>query len=437
MPTLTETFVLYQRLGRSDDDAVVINLENKASKFSTLPEADYFLNYYNNNLKNTFINNIKTPMMFWRGHGYIFQLDDLMYDSDTVEYLNEHGLEIYLYENMFFSHDKNYALYKPSEQDTNSTYLRSCYGNFLQVIDSSLSLPLFSPDMDSIQNFVIKNNLKKVRVKTIYYNIEKYLQESYKEVEVSCKDACLPIQVNLINKFYNEENLKDISYKLIFPVWRYDSYRHLLASYIVNKDSSLVSWHYTSSLEILEKNLWFSLDNIKDSTYIDQIRTGCQKLSDHQYHLDAVVENKKTVIDGDRDKWKFPPKYNGYVIENTLDKFYKKTFCVLVGESIFSYPFPTISEKTLIAIKCMNPFVIAGAPHCLEYLKELGFKTFDRWWDESYDQEEDHEKRLIKILEVVDYIDSLPVENLKLIQDEMSEVLNHNYQNFMSINNPI
>ena len=85
----------------------------------------------------------------------------------------------------------------------------------------------------------------------------------------------------------------------------------------------------------------------------------------------------------------------------------------------------------------MNPFVIAGAPNCLKYLKELGFKTFDRWWDESYDQEEDHEKRLLKILEVVDYIDSLSIENLKLIHDEMSEVLNYNYQNFMSINNPI
>jgi hypothetical protein len=85
----------------------------------------------------------------------------------------------------------------------------------------------------------------------------------------------------------------------------------------------------------------------------------------------------------------------------------------------------------------MNPFVIAGSPHCLKYLKELGFKTFDRWWDESYDQEEDHEKRILKILEVVDYIDSLSIESLKLMHNEMLEVLNHNYQNFMSINNSI
>ena len=33
-------------------------------------------------------------------------------------------------------------------------------------------------------------------------------------------------------------------------------------------------------------------------------------------------------------------------------------------------------------------FLVSGMnPHYLKKLKELGFKTFDSWWDESYDSE--------------------------------------------------
>jgi hypothetical protein len=81
----------------------------------------------------------------------------------------------------------------------------------------------------------------------------------------------------------------------------------------------------------------------------------------------------------------------------------------------------------------MNPFVIAGAPNCLKYLKELGFKTFDRWWDESYDQEEDHEKRMLKIFDVIDYIDSLSIDQLKKITEEMNDVLIHNKNQILEI----
>jgi hypothetical protein len=43
------------------------------------------------------------------------------------------------------------------------------------------------------------------------------------------------------------------------------------------------------------------------------------------------------------------------------------------------------TEKIFKPIWCMQPFVIVGFQDSLKYLKSLGYKTFDNWIDESYD----------------------------------------------------
>jgi N-glycosylase/DNA lyase len=64
----------------------------------------------------------------------------------------------------------------------------------------------------------------------------------------------------------------------------------------------------------------------------------------------------------------------------------------------------------------------------LEYLKTYGFKTFDKFWDESYDSEENHEYRLIKILKVIDYIDNLSITSLRRLYDSLRPILEHNFE---------
>ena len=80
---------------------------------------------------------------------------------------------------------------------------------------------------------------------------------------------------------------------------------------------------------------------------------------------------------------------------------------------------------------------LASTPYSLEYLKKLGFRTFDQWWDESYDHEEDHEKRILKIFEVIDFIDSHDLSRLKKIYDEMHDVFEHNKEKLKSLKNDL
>ena len=85
-----------------------------------------------------------------------------------------------------------------------------------------------------------------------------------------------------------------------------------------------------------------------------------------------------------------------------------------------------ITEKTEKAFTTASPFIIASGPRYLEKLHELGFKTFNDWWDESYDKITHPKKRLEAILNVIKYINTKSYEELMAMWKEMKPVLKHN-----------
>ncbi|NBP58832.1 hypothetical protein EBU71_20265, partial [bacterium] len=58
----------------------------------------------------------------------------------------------------------------------------------------------------------------------------------------------------------------------------------------------------------------------------------------------------------------------------------------------------------------------------------LGFKTFGEFWDESYDDELNHEQRLIKIFKVIDTIDSWSLEWCRDFLVKMQPIFEHNIE---------
>jgi hypothetical protein len=65
--------------------------------------------------------------------------------------------------------------------------------------------------------------------------------------------------------------------------------------------------------------------------------------------------------------------------------------------------------------------------HTLKKLKEFGFKTFSDWWDESYDTEEDDSKRINKIFELIEHINTKSLDELKDMYISMIPTLQHNF----------
>lgn len=101
-------------------------------------------------------------------------------------------------------------------------------------------------------------------------------------------------------------------------------------------------------------------------------------------------------------------------------------------ESAAIYPEPFLSQISFKGIATKRPFIILGVPGTIKYLQDLGFKTFNKWWDESYDLESDFETRTDMIISLIDQISNYSVSRLQEICVEMDETLQHNYQHLTS-----
>jgi hypothetical protein len=75
---------------------------------------------------------------------------------------------------------------------------------------------------------------------------------------------------------------------------------------------------------------------------------------------------------------------------------------------------------------CGHPILQFGPYQSLGEMRERGFKTFGKWWDESYDDELNHWKRFEKVMDVTLELSKLSSKELLEIYIDMKEVLQHN-----------
>lgn len=104
------------------------------------------------------------------------------------------------------------------------------------------------------------------------------------------------------------------------------------------------------------------------------------------------------------------------------------TFVNVVTESLLYKNVVFFSEKTYKPIAALQPFIIFGNAYSLKKLKEQGYRTFDKWWDESYDDEIDYTSRARKIIDLMEEISTWSMEKCFRITNEMEEVLIHNHK---------
>jgi len=102
----------------------------------------------------------------------------------------------------------------------------------------------------------------------------------------------------------------------------------------------------------------------------------------------------------------------------------------IVTETIYYDEKQHLTEKVFKPIVAKRPFILVAAPGNLAYLKSYGFQTFDRWIDESYDQESDPVKRMAMIVAEIEKLCNLPQDQLDTMYSEMSEILDHNFNWF-------
>ena len=170
--------------------------------------------------------------------------------------------------------------------------------------------------------------------------------------------------------------------------------------------------------------------------------------SENIFHPEHIVEHFKNTV-YEEGKVEFEQNYEfikGYdlMTPDLLDKdlqdnragefnrdFYKSTFCSVTSETAVNINQMFFSEKTFKPIFNLQPFLLYGNQYSLKHLRELGYKTFDKWWDESYDNIADYRDRLKAMSKVMQDIATWSASEMYKITQEMEPTLVHNYYTFL------
>jgi hypothetical protein len=121
-----------------------------------------------------------------------------------------------------------------------------------------------------------------------------------------------------------------------------------------------------------------------------------------------------------------------FSISKIYHSFFMEIVCetFILGESFY----PT--EKTWRPFINMTPFMTVGPRSHLHNLKKLGFKTFDQWWDEGYDEDVglDNGRQSIRCIQHnCDRVAQLNSQQLESLYQDMMPTLQHNQQRFLEL----
>jgi hypothetical protein len=133
----------------------------------------------------------------------------------------------------------------------------------------------------------------------------------------------------------------------------------------------------------------------------------------------------------------FIPQPSYYPIQHPANlnilKEYPNIFVDVICETRITGNVFFVTEKTWRCIIARRPFIIVGSQFFLQNLKRLGFKTFNNFWDEGYD-EYPPAQRINEIEKLLDQLAVMSIDKLNSMLIEMNEILEHNYNNFINLN---
>jgi hypothetical protein len=93
----------------------------------------------------------------------------------------------------------------------------------------------------------------------------------------------------------------------------------------------------------------------------------------------------------------------------------------------------SLTEKIFKPIINFQPFIYVATKGSLQILKDLGFKTFEPFIDESYDQELDNDKRLLMAYEQIKRLCLMTKQEIHEWYWRMQDILVHNQEHLLNI----
>jgi hypothetical protein len=184
---------------------------------------------------------------------------------------------------------------------------------------------------------------------------------------------------------------------------------------------------------------FYKNDLIRENTYLSLNNEDQHRFISYDAEFEITKEESDSINEfyiKNPQNWVFDGKDLHINLANNFEEYHhKRTFVSVVSETASNYETVFFSEKIFKPIYACQPFLIAGNPNSLKMLKQFGFKTFGKWWDESYDEEPLFHVRLSKIEAILENLCSKSDKELQEMLVEMEDVLAYNYDLFTKVNN--
>lgn len=168
-------------------------------------------------------------------------------------------------------------------------------------------------------------------------------------------------------------------------------------------------------------NSCFKIENFKEHSFVS---------TSEGYFIDAETKESKWMPAHILDLTDISGGGKQNEVEKISEYYHLNSYINIVAMSHFylSHDQLEVNEKIFKPISTMQPFMILGQVGTLSVLKDLGYKTFDKWIDESYDTIMDDDERYNKILAEVTRLSKLTHEELADMLYDMLPVLTHNFE---------
>lgn len=197
---------------------------------------------------------------------------------------------------------------------------------------------------------------------------------------------------------------------------RHASYR-VLSNHLLNRKDLINKGYYSFYPRQKE---WY--DDEVEKEWLDYFSENKEVLERNNITIEQVQEDvsKNYILDSEAIK--------GLWLQlESIESFYEKSLIAHVTESIANDSEMYITEKTYIPILTGRPFLVIGNKHLLRFLKNYyGFKTFDKIFDESYDNETCQITKTIKVTDELEKFCSLPLSKAKEKVESIKHILEHN-----------
>lgn len=379
-------------------------------------------------IKESFVYKDERPVIIYNGTHYIDNLNKLFISPRHKKILEENPVAFYFFEPL-----THYVVKANKDPRLEPHILK--IDNETHQLENIRCL-----ELDSLEKWAIEHNLKDLCVYCTDFRCKDYYQQFYPHLKLLEMDLFVSWWSDRFAAFEtrtgeieHEIYVEKITKKFWSGAWRYDPSRHFITAFLAGSnmiENNNVSFYFKVSNEEMKRRLWFPWKEFsaRHPAMSETLLKGneiLQQIVPLSIDIDIPVALTENGMDPEVDT------NNGANIRKSQDpvETYYECFCAIIQESRVTQPWPNISEKTLNAIKSYRPFVMSGAPGTLKMLKEMGFKTFDNYWPEDYDEIQKNSDRLVRVCETIDYINSFTVEELIEMYKDMIPILEHNYLN--------